>query len=218
MAALCLPACRAFVIASLAIGFIHGSTDPYSGPRGTGIPGRTITINFTIEEDSAACGASGTILREFWAVPGARIEHIPLGAEPTSRNELTIFEGPENIGTNYAARIRGYICLPVTGDYTFWIASNDHSELWLSGNDDPFLKVRIAYVSGATGPRQWNKFTSQRSTPIWLERGNSYSLKHCTNKVQAPITSPSAGGCRMAHSKDRYPATGSRLLQRKQHA
>lgn len=183
---------------------------PYSGPRGTGIAGRTITINFTIEEDSVACAASGTILRDFWAaVPGARIEHIPLGAEPTSTSELTIFEGPENIGKNYAARVRGFICPPVTGDYTFWIASNDHSELWLSTNDNPFDKVRIAYVTGATGPRQWNKFATQRSAPIWLEQGVSYYIEALHK--QGVGTDHIAVGWQLPDGTLERPIPGSRL-------
>ena len=43
--------------------------------------------------------------------------------------------------------MRGYIKAPVTGNYIFWIASDDNSELWLSTiNDNPVNKVNIASV------------------------------------------------------------------------
>lgn len=124
------------------------------------------------------CTASGTITREYWSgVQGARVSDIPLDREPASTGTLTLFEGPTNIGTNYGARIRGYICPPATGNYRFYISSNDHSELWLSSNDDPSNKIRIAYVTGATGVRQWDKFASQRSSAIHLTKGTKYYIE-----------------------------------------
>ena len=37
---------------------------------------------------------------------------------------------------NYGTRMRWYITAPATGNYTFWIAGDDNSELWLSLNDN----------------------------------------------------------------------------------
>ncbi len=129
-------------------------------------------------EPVGECVASGTITREYWGgVQGNRVSDIPLAREPTSSNELTLFEGPANIGTNYGTRIRGYICPPATGNYYFYISSNDHSELWLSNNEDPASRVRIAYVTGATGSRQWNKFPTQRSVAIPLIQGGKYFIE-----------------------------------------
>ena len=69
----------------------------------------------------------------------------------------------------YGTRMRGYITAPVTGNYTFWIASDDNSELWLSSlNDNPANKVRIGWVSGWTDSRQWDKFSTQKSAAVPL--------------------------------------------------
>ncbi|MGC3835442.1 PA14 domain-containing protein [Moritella viscosa] len=51
---------------------------------------------------------------------------------PTSINIETDFESPSNIGSRYGQTLEGYIVPPVTGDYQFWIASDDESELLLS--------------------------------------------------------------------------------------
>jgi hypothetical protein len=67
---------------------------------------------------------------------------------------------------------------PITsGSYTFWIASDDSSELWLSTDEDPSHKSRIAYVSGYTSEYQWNKFASQQSSSISLVAGRSYYIE-----------------------------------------
>lgn len=151
---------------------------PYPEPNGQGTPGLATVVHFTIVEESNECIASGTITRDYWGgVQGARVSDIPLDQPPSSTGEITAFEGPENIGTNYASRIRGYICAPQSGWYTFWIASNDHSELWLSTDDNPDNKIRIAYLSRASNPREWSKFTTQRSAPIELVQGEKYYIE-----------------------------------------
>lgn len=124
------------------------------------------------------CSASGTILHEvWWNVGGTSASDVPVNAPPSETSQLTMFEAPANIGIKYAARIRGYVCPPTTGNYTFYIASNDNSELWLSSDSDPANKVRIAYVNGATNPGQWNKYSSQTSLPVALTQNQSYYVE-----------------------------------------
>lgn len=121
------------------------------------------------------CAASGSISREFWSnVTGSSVSSIPLTTSPTGTGTLSIFEGPVNFGDNYGTRIRGYICAPQTGDYYFWIASNDQGELWLSKDENPANKVKIAYVGSYTASREWTKLTTQKSAAIRLEGGNKY--------------------------------------------
>ncbi|MFD3004071.1 PA14 domain-containing protein, partial [Pontibacter toksunensis] len=93
----------------------------------------TVTVH---PATTTACTASGTILREHWAsVSGGSVTDIPLGSAPTSTSQLSLFEALSGLGSNYGARVRGYICPPATGNYTFFIASDDNSELWLSTTD-----------------------------------------------------------------------------------
>ena len=120
-----------------------------------------------------------SITREVWTgISGTFVADIPVGTPPNTTDTLPSFEAPTNWADNYATRLRGYITAPVTGSYTFWIASDDQSELWLSTNDNPVNKVNIASVPEWTDPRQWDKFPSQKSAvPIPLTAGQRYYVE-----------------------------------------
>jgi ELWxxDGT repeat protein len=136
------------------------------------------TVKVKSANSATACSATGSILREYWAgIPGTALSAIPLNTTPATSTQLTSFEAPTNVGDNYGQRIRGYICAPLTGQYFFAIASDDDSELWLSTDEDPANKVKIASVSGWTNPREWTKYPSQFSQTIDLEAGKKYYIE-----------------------------------------
>ncbi len=89
----------------------------------------------------------------------------------------TGFEAPVNIGDHYGQRMHGYIKPPETGEYIFWIASDDNGSLNLSSDQNPDNTVEIASVPGWTQPREWDKYPEQESAPITLEEGNYYYIK-----------------------------------------
>ena len=97
--------------------------------------------------------------------------------DPSSEKQLAGFEGLNNRASNYGAALRGYLLPPQTGSYTFWIASDDSSELWISSTTNNAALSRIAYVSGYTGPRQWTRFSSQQSSAIALTAGQGYYIE-----------------------------------------
>ncbi|GHA80328.1 hypothetical protein GCM10007389_38150 [Pontibacter akesuensis] len=123
--------------------------------------------------------ATGKITREYWddTKSNGKISDIPLTQKPSSITELTAFEAPSNVGTTYGQRIKGYITAPETGLYTFWIAGDDHAELFLSTSEDANGKVKIAFVSGWTNSRDWTKYASQKSAQIKLEAGKRYYIE-----------------------------------------
>ncbi len=100
---------------------------------------------------------------------------------PSGRIFLSSFEAPTDRDLWFASRTRGFLHPPVSGEYTFWIASDNSSELWLSTNADPANARRIAQVrSGrliSTQPREWTKYPSQRSEAIVLQAGECYYLE-----------------------------------------
>lgn len=127
---------------------------------------------------TASCSSTGTILREEWSnAPGILVSSIPVSSSPTSTSQLTQLETSRNTGDNYGTRIRGYLCAPQTGNYIFRIAGDDFCELWLSSDDTPSNKVRIAQVPGYTAWREWNKYSAQQSAAIPLTAGRRYYVE-----------------------------------------
>lgn len=105
----------------------------------------------------------------------AGIPEFPYG--PSGHELLTSFEAPSNWGYDYVSRVRGLLYPPTTGDYQFWIASDDSSELWLGTSDSRDSAQRIATVSSWSKPREWRSSAEQRSALIHLEAGKAYYIE-----------------------------------------
>lgn len=151
---------------------------PYSKSTGTGTRGTSQCFKITVTEGAESCAGVGKITREVWnGITGKSISSIPVNSAPTSAIDISIFESPSNAGDNYGCRVRGYVCPPVTGNYTFFISSDDQSELWLSTNDNPNNKVKLASVIGSTAIRQWDKYTTQQSVLVNLVQGKRYYVE-----------------------------------------
>lgn len=138
--------------------------------------GLTRTAQIAVEVEPRA------VKREFWSgISGGAVSNLTSSPNypnnPSSTTYTAFFETPSNIADNYGQRLSGYLRAPDSGSYTFWVASDDGSELWLSTGSSPANKVRIAYSDGATNPREWEKFGSQKSAPITLEGGKFYYVE-----------------------------------------
>lgn len=115
------------------------------------------------------------IVREVWNNNyGNDVAQIPLQTTPSASSPISSLEGPTDNGENYGVRIRGLITAPSTGNYTFWIAADDAGELWLSSNNQPVNKAKVAYTLSWNNSREWGKFDTQKSKPINLKAGQKY--------------------------------------------
>lgn len=122
--------------------------------------------------------SSGGISREVWTgVGGTAISQIPLTNAPNLSDTLTSFEAPRDWADNYGTRIRGYVIPPQTGNYTFWISSDDTSELWISPDANPASKVKRAWVASWTSPQSWNSEANQKSVALSLTQGQQYYIE-----------------------------------------
>ena len=123
----------------------------------------------------AEAGAN-SVLQEIWAGLSGwdGVADIPLTTPPTTSRVLTTLDMPRNWSDQYGTRIRGYIVPPTTGNYTFWIASDDQSELWISTDDQPANLVKRAYVLTYTGWKQWTVEPNQKSPILALTAGQEY--------------------------------------------
>jgi|GEM_PF-3859861 len=138
----------------------------------------TVTVTGTTGTGMASACATGTITREMWTgITGTALSTVPV-QNPTITTILSAgLETPTGFAENYAQRVRGYVCPPVTGAYTFWVAGDDAAELWLSTTEDTANKVRICRTSVFTNVREYTKSPSQRSVAITLQAGYRYYIE-----------------------------------------
>jgi len=130
--------------------------------------------NDTIQVTTYAVVVGGAT-RELWkGCPGTNVADIPIDTPPFDIRQIDSLESSQQAGDYFGRRIRGYIIPPSNGGYTFWIASDDCSQLWLSTDDQVSSKVLIASVLGYTSYREWNKYSSQKSNVITLNAGVRY--------------------------------------------
>ena len=163
---------------------------------------------------SSADGPTGQILRDFWMeIPGTHISDLTADSNfpksPTGSSMLASFEIPSNIADDYGTLVRGYLFPPATGKYTFWIASDDASELWLSTTDEPAKKVMIASVADYTGVHEWTKFPTQKSPPVMLTAGKKYYVE--AMQKDGGGEDHMSVGWTLPDGKDERPIPGSRL-------
>lgn len=91
-----------------------------------------------------------------------------------------------SVGENYGGKLRGYICAPVSGYYRFYIASDEHSELWLSTDDQAVNIRRIAYLVTAVPFRSYTSYFTQKSEPIFLLKGAKYYIESLHKEGTGP--------------------------------
>jgi hypothetical protein len=158
--------------------------------------GNTYTLTVNGVKDRANLNANVTqTFQTFSIVPGYLVREVYTGItggstvdlltgstkflnnQPDVVGAVALFETPSNYADNYGQRVWGYIVAPEDGSYTFYIASDDSSELWLSTDESPLNKIPIATVNGNTGSREWTKYESQTSAPIILQKGNRYYIE-----------------------------------------
>lgn len=107
-------------------------------------------------------------------------------ARPSGAAIENSFEAPVNWGDYHLNRLAGYLRPPQSGEYTFWIASDDSSELWLSVDENPTRVRKIALVAEGswTNPHDWERFPSQRSERIYLRADQSYYIEAFGEQAQ----------------------------------
>jgi hypothetical protein len=117
---------------------------------------------------------TGSLLREIWTgIPGEEVRdllyHRDYPDRPAARDFVKSFETDEARTNDFGCRLVGYIHPPVTGKYTFWIAAAANATLWISPNENPAEKVRIASVQG--------EISMPQSPPITLVAGRRYFIQ-----------------------------------------
>jgi hypothetical protein len=194
---------KGFAVAYLAIG-ANRQTPPRDSDVKDLLKSRT----------AASFGPTGTILREiFRGIAGDAVSDLTnhpkfKEGKPDESGTITSIDS-WNMGESYGCRIRGYVHPPATGDYVFWIASDDHGELWLSSDDTPAKKQKICSLNHSVGQRAWDTDPSQKSSPVPLIAGKRYYIEVLQKQGNGP--EHVAAGWQLPGGAQERPIPPSRL-------
>ena len=100
---------------------------------------------------------------------------------PDSESLLSRFEFPTTHETEFGLWARGYIHPPKSGDYRFWVSSDDQSGLFLSDGDSYRNISQLCKVDGWTPARNFESESGQQSRSIRLESGKRYYIELILN-------------------------------------
>ncbi|NIR67802.1 MAG: hypothetical protein GWO10_29475 [candidate division Zixibacteria bacterium] len=128
----------------------------------------------------------GTIREDlWWNIAGDDVSDLlndpRYPGNPDEIRILTSFNSGVALGNDYGGQIHGWLHPVKSGNYTFWLCSDDSSELFLSTDHTPANKVRIAYINGWANPFDWYNQSgtnnpNQQSAPISLVGGRKYYI------------------------------------------
>jgi hypothetical protein len=129
---------------------------------------------------------SGKVLREVWLdLPGNTLQDLTYSARypsaPSTHDFPSSFETNTNQPSAFGTRTRGYLVPPSGGDYEFYIDGIGQIGLWLSPDEDPVDKVKIAQIAFTRNrpgdPAPTETHSRQESGPVSLEAGRRYYIE-----------------------------------------
>lgn len=145
----------------------------------SGVASASVSFNWTVVQPNTG---SGQILREWWTnIDGGTLLELRISPSypgtPKGREFITSFDTPQNWGEQTGQRVRGFLKVPVTGQYRFFLSSDDQSSLLLSTDENPANAVSIAFQPDWTPPHTWNWYPEQASALITLSAGQRYYIE-----------------------------------------
>lgn len=96
---------------------------------------------------------------------------------PTKVGRIDNLDTTRDVGSHYALRIQAYFVAPESGWYTFFVASDDQSKVYISTSDKETDKKEILSQSSYASYHQWYKKADQKSAKINLEVGKKYYIE-----------------------------------------
>lgn len=125
----------------------------------------------------------GAILETWKGIDGVSTNDLMLYTDhlkiaPSTTDRLwDLLEVPSNADEYYGDNMNGWLVPPVSGDFLFWIASDDNGEFFLNtdyGMVGAVYMMRICYTPEYSGFREWDRTSDQESLPIALVAGQPY--------------------------------------------
>ena len=143
-----------------------------------------LSVRLFVSVATFTAGVSGAqtrsgVLQEIWRdIAGGRVADLtdsPKYAKTADEAKILDRFACGSTGERCGSRYTALLVPPKTGEYIFWLASDDSGELWLAA--DLAKLERIAEVKGWTGKEEWGKQPGQKSQPVHLEAGKTYALQ-----------------------------------------
>ncbi|MCH2174677.1 MAG: PA14 domain-containing protein [Lentisphaeria bacterium] len=113
----------------------------------------------------------GFVLQEIFNRNGASIETFDWTQRPKHVKYLTQFSTEKGVDDHFVSRLTTTITVPATGEYTFYIAADDHGRLDVSTDGTLAGLQTVAYTSSWTNYQQFDMYPSQTSQSIHLQKG-----------------------------------------------
>jgi autotransporter-associated beta strand protein len=119
----------------------------------------------------------------FTGVSGSTVANLTSSANypsfPDTSGVITTGESPTNYAETYGQRWSGWITPPQTGNYRFYLASDDNAQLWISTDDRRANRVLRAVETNYRTPRSWPTSNTDESTSpqLALVAGQRYYIE-----------------------------------------
>jgi hypothetical protein len=128
----------------------------------TDLVGNTLTPNPSTLSFRSFAQSCGFVLQELYFNTGGGVAVADLRASPIYPDAPSErrYKGSLQANTgdefdNYGTRMSGWLIAPVTGNYNFFMSSDDGGEFWLSTDSSPVNKVLLASEPVWNGRREW---------------------------------------------------------------
>lgn len=143
----------------------------------------TSSVAVTVVPNTSGFRPGSIAYAVYTNVPGSSLASLTNSSrfplEPAYERQLTRFEAGQDLDDRFGAVVRGYLIPPASGQFRFFIASDDSSQLWLGNSTNPASVSLVAGVSDGfwTAPREWTRYSSQQSKPVVLTAGKAYYIE-----------------------------------------
>jgi hypothetical protein len=183
-----------------AFDFSFNRVRPFAGGPQTGVPFAELQLDeirvgenyFDVTPFTGAASNSGLVQgvrREVYlSLSGNTVANLTSAANfPSTPDQVDVLSALESTasGVNYGQRLSGILIPPITGNYIFYVASDDQSQLFLSADESPANKTQIASEPVWSNSRDYSGTAGsgsgvaaeKKSQPIALTAGRAYYLE-----------------------------------------
>lgn len=169
------------------------------------VPGTSLSVTSSVATLTVTPGGTlmtGLLGLERWSGGGLNRPLVEAGAGGLAGTMGTVTNiDLGSFGDNYVQRIRGYFIPPTSGKYTFFVNSDDDSDLFLGTTDQPSSKRLIAQQNIWADPRNWVSTGNGDAGVIAQKRSDQWVPDPANPPVDG---APYAGGIQLTAGQRYY--------------